>query len=193
MSTPSPGQAPAQDPAVLPLPPDVTLRRATPADAEAGAALHRDCWAEAYPGLIPQDALEAVLANHERRVRMWEQMAASERPPVLAVHAAPEGERLVGFAMSGPGDPDAADDDLPALYLHAIYVRRGWWGTGVGDALLVAEVADTDCTLVVLAANGRARGFYERHGFVAHGDPVPDPHLGVDDLRMVRRGATARG
>jgi ribosomal protein S18 acetylase RimI-like enzyme len=54
-------------------------------------------------------------------------------------------------------------------------VATGWRGLGVGGALLEASVtwaaahAMTKVALGVFPENGRAIGFYERHGFVREG------------------------
>ena len=60
----------------------VTLRDAVPDDAEAGAALQRNCWREAYGGLAADPALlQARLADVGRWVRALAQPARSPVRP----------------------------------------------------------------------------------------------------------------
>ncbi|MBD8870809.1 GNAT family N-acetyltransferase [Nocardioides donggukensis] len=159
----------------------VTLRPATVDDAEAGAALQRDCWREAYGPLVPAATLEPLLADAELWVAVWRRPVGADPPRTVAV----AGGELVGFGVAGR----ARDEDAPsAEELRALYVRRRWWGSGLGALLLAAVVADRPCSLWVLESNLRARRFYASHGFVADGSRQVCEPLAAPEVRMVRGG-----
>jgi GNAT superfamily N-acetyltransferase len=158
----------------------VTLRDAVLADADAGAALHRNCWREAYGALATDPALlRARLADVGWWVRSWRAQLESGPPRIVAEA---EGE-LIGFAVAGPSrdlGPPVPDE------LYAVYVRKLWYGTGVGQALLKAVLGDRPASLWVLEDNVRARGFYERNGFTVDGAREWHAGLGTWEVRMVR-------
>jgi GNAT superfamily N-acetyltransferase len=158
----------------------VTLRDAVPEDAEAGAALQRNCWREAYGGLAADPGLlQARLADVGRWVRSWRTQLESGPPRIVAEA---EGE-LIGFAVAGP----SRDPEPPVPHeLYAVYLRRLWYGTGVAQALLDAVLGDRPASLWVLEDNLRARGFYARNGFVADGARDWYADLGAWEIRMVR-------
>ncbi|HEY0949156.1 GNAT family N-acetyltransferase [Nocardioides sp.] len=155
------------------------LRAAGAGDAEAGAALHRACWREAYGPYVDPLLLDQRLADADRWVASWRHQLASGPPRVLAEA---DGE-LIGFAVAGP----ARDADPPApIELYAIYTRAAWWGTGLGRRLWEAVRPERPCSLWVLEANARARAFYARLGFAADG--ARELYAGLDawEIRMVR-------
>jgi GNAT superfamily N-acetyltransferase len=63
----------------------------------------------------------------------------------------------------------------PAAELYSIYVTPERWRHGVGSRLLIqsskmlGDAGFASCTLWVLAQNGNARRFYERHGWRSDG------------------------
>jgi len=81
--------------------------------------------------------------------------------------------RVVGLAcVWGKVTSDEPDDDPAAYaYLSDIVVRSGYRGRGVGRALMqTVERYARECGMSVLrvrmlARNGGARRFYEKHGF----------------------------
>lgn len=161
------------------LPDGVVVRRAEPADAEALAHLHVDVWDDAYTGLMPQQVLDGRRATVTDRVDWWRAILEDHDRTLVA--EAPEG--LIGFAAAGPGRDNDVDTELELL---ALYVRAGWWGTGVGFVLFEEAVGDRAAYLWVLAGNERAIRFYERQGFRLDGtEDEQDEGLHV---RMVRAG-----
>lgn len=162
------------------LPPGVSIRPATPADAAAGAALHRACWQEAYAPYADAALLAEATADATDWEDRWHHQLTAGPPRQLAVHGS---EGLLGFGVAGPG----RDPDLPATdELYALYVRQAWWGTGLGQALLDAVLGADACALWVLEDNARARRFYERNGFVADGSRELYERLGTWEVRLVR-------
>lgn len=155
-----------------------TLRLAVPADAEAGAALHRACWREAYGPYVDPARLAERLADSDRWVSAWTRQLADGPPRVLATA---DGE-LVGFAVSGP----VRDEDAPTPHeLYAIYARSSWWGTGLGQRLWDAVRPDGPCSLWVLEDNLRAQAFYRRQGFVPDGAREHYDDLSAWEIRMI--------
>lgn len=176
---PSAGSAPAAStPNVTALPP---IRPARPEDAAALTGLHLDAWDEAYTGLIPAEVLAARRADPESRARRWRENIATTPHTVLVAEGT--GERLLGFAIAGPGR-DEPSDGLPERELMALYVRAEVYGTGLGHALLRAAIGESPASLWVLEGNTRAIRFYERQGFRFDGARKEDP-VGTE-LRMVR-------
>ena len=142
------------------------VRRARPDDARAIADIHVRAWKTAYPGLLPQDYLDAL--HPDDRVGMWEEALATTRWPVVLV--AEHRGRAFGFCSFGPSHDDDAEPTVVGE-LYTIYVDPDAWGTGVGRDLLAAATAElakagfAEATLWVLGVNDAARGFYEHAGW----------------------------
>jgi len=150
----------------------VSVRAATPADAEAISRIRVATWKAAYAGLIDDATLAALEPEPEiepRRARL------ANLPARTSVFVAEDAGEVVGFAQVGLyRDEDlaaSADGELGELF--ALYVRNDYWGSGVGHALHEAgvvalkEAGFTRARLWVLAGNTQAIAFYERHGWVA--------------------------
>ena len=149
-------------------------------DAEALTDLHLDVWDEAYGGLVEPRMLAARRAGRAERVERWRTIIEVGSSTNLLAWS---GDRLVGFASTGPGR-DSPGDALPPLELMALYVRASTYGTGVGYALLQAAIGSAAAYLWVLDGNERAARFYERQGFVFDGATKPED-VGLE-RRMVR-------
>lgn len=148
------------------------LRTATPADALAVETVRVETWRAAYAGLVPQDFLDGLVVDAQRRA---EAIASGTATTLLAIDPDP-----VAMAAHGPDR-----DGLPGQELYALYVLPRAWRSGVGSRVLAA-CGDVR-SLWVLEGNARARAFYGRHGFVADGaTKVLDLGAPVTELRMVR-------
>ena len=165
-----------------------SLRAAAPADARGIAEVHVGSWRWAYRGQVPDPFLEALSVD-ERETQWW--LATRERPGDTVV-AELDGA-IVGFVSVGP----AQGASLPtgAGELFAIYIAAPVAGTGVGASLLAAGVerlrgAGFDQAILwVLAANDRARAFYEGAGWALDGTRAE--HAFGDERREVVRYARA--
>lgn len=129
---------------------DVTLRPATPRDAEFLYELH--C-------RTMRPVIEQTWGWNEAWQREeFERRVARHQPSIIERDGAAVGGLLLEW--------------LPhAVYIHEIQVRPEHQGQGIGTAairLVVEEAArrGVDVTLSVVEANPRAKRLYERLGFV---------------------------
>lgn len=167
---------------MTPFPDGITVRRASPVDAEALGHLHLDVWDDAYTGLMPQQLLDDRREKVAERIDRWREILGSGEGTTL-VAAGPDG--LVGFASSGVGRDNDVDIELE---LWALYVRAAHWGSGVGYALMQEAIGDHAAYVWVLAGNERAIAFYERQGFRLDG--TQDEHDEGLHVRMLRAGTS---
>lgn len=142
------------------------------------AECHIACWREAYQGLVPAHVLDAF--DVDRRADGWEQVRAKEQGNV---YVAIVDDAVIGFAAAS-----RAADRPVSLELHALYVRAGYYGTGLADQLIDTAIGQTEpCSLWVFEENPRALQFYRRHRFELDGTRKPDPWSGAAmEVRMVR-------
>jgi GNAT superfamily N-acetyltransferase len=127
---------------------DDTIREADAADAPAIARLIRQSKAEAMPWL-------AVLHSLEEDEEWVAGMLLPDHDVRVAVDVADHGA-VVGVIATSPG------------WINQIYVATSAQGRGVGSRLMRLAQATTTAALQVwtFQRNTRARGFYERRGFV---------------------------
>ena len=131
-------------------------------------------WQSAYRHVYPAADLDALPIDPER----WRSRLHVPPPGWTTMVCEHEG-RVVGFASAGPSRDE---DELGELY--AIYVEPEAWSTGAGRALMAAAEqrlsSEYDAALLwVLEDNPRARGFYERGGWVPDGVRKAEERLGV--------------
>ncbi len=102
--------------------------------------------------------------------------------PGTAAFAATDGDgAVVGTAIVYPEPCPWLPDRAGAWRLRGMATDEAWRSTGVGSAVLgavVAHVSDAGGSLVWCNARVPARRFYERAGFVAHGDEWEDAEIG---------------
>lgn len=156
------------------------MRVAEPADAGGIARVHIASWQVAYQGVFRHDFLGSL--DLEVRTGWWEVLLLrGERTTFVA----DVDGGVVGFCLIGPSD-DAGWGEI-----FAIYVDPAHWDQGVGWALLaagerqLAEDGFERAMLWVLEGNNRARGFYERHGWVK-GRPIRLETIGGTEITEVR-------
>ena len=140
------------------------IRPAADADARAIAELEVRAWRWAYVDVVPEEQVITVAD----RVARWEGRRAD------GAFVAEVAGRVVGVVQVGP-DPD----DPSAGLIHGLNVEPAAQGAGLGTALYdhaverLRAAGFTTAVLWVFAANGHARGFYERRGWTPDGDPLP--------------------
>jgi ribosomal protein S18 acetylase RimI-like enzyme len=164
--------------------PDVEVVAARLEDAEELAAVHVEAWREAYGHLLPEHFYDD--AAREGRQAMWSRLLA-EQDAGERVHVARRQGRIVGFVARGPAGEHEGHRPVRGEQLYALYVLSGYYGVGVGQALLDRALSGRPAQLWVAKENGRARRFYEKNGFTVDGAEQADPALeGLVEIRMVR-------
>jgi GNAT superfamily N-acetyltransferase len=167
------------------------VREAQASDAAAIAALQVRSWQTAYRGIVP-DAFLDGLGEDAWLVRWTAALTGAGR----------EGVHQLVSTATWDGPPRAVAVCGPALeptaaltgQLYVLYVDPASWGCGHGGALLarVHELLVSDghagALLWVAAANARAIGYYEHHGWAKDGGTQREEVAGAtfDELRMVR-------
>lgn len=142
----------------------MTVRDAGPEDAAALARVRELSWRSAYDGLL-SPALIEVATGPDGAER---QRAFLTEDPARRALLAEDGDAAVGMAVYGPDRHPGGDAEL-----YAIYVLPEHWSRNVGAPLMdrvlegVRTGGHSRLALWVLAANLRARSFYERYGFAA--------------------------
>lgn len=145
-----------------------SIRAAELADAEEVERLRVAGWQAAYRGILPDDYLNRMRVDGERRRRHMIKQATAAHRSVLVESVAVQADAIVGWVAGGR----CRDADRPGPghgEVYAIYVLPEWWGRG---GLLMAhavraltEAGQPDITLWVLEANEQARRFYAAAGF----------------------------
>jgi RimJ/RimL family protein N-acetyltransferase len=158
------------------------LREATLDDAPRIAQAVREGFARyrdvSPPGWTPQD--------------LSDERAPLERPTYRCTLAEPGGV-LAGHVGWWPAMESWHGSDDPGLvHLRQLFVHPGWWGSGLAARLLAiatdqaAAAGFTGMRLFTPAAQGRARRFYERHGWRPAGPAREDERLGMPTIEYVR-------
>jgi ribosomal protein S18 acetylase RimI-like enzyme len=139
-----------------------------PDDADEVERLRVTGWQTAYRGILPDDYLDAMRVDGERRRRWMAEKAVAEAIVVESV--AVQSSAIVGWVAGGRcRDADRPRPEHGEIY--AIYVLPEWWGRGAGQLLMTHAVRALtaagldDITLWVLEDNQRARRFYAAAGF----------------------------
>src|ERR1700737_3403553 len=107
----------------------VTIRPATPDDAEAIAHVHVQSWLTTYAGIVPQAYLSTL--DETARTASWREWLAL----TVKVLVAELDGQIVGFASGGPLREPLQNYDAE---LYAIYLLQPAQGRGVGTSLLKA-------------------------------------------------------
>jgi GNAT superfamily N-acetyltransferase len=143
----------------------MTIREARPEDAAGIARVHVDSWRATYPGIMPQEHLDAL--SYRDYTQTWADRLHGEDATRVFVAEDSDGA-VVGFASGGPergGDPHLRGE-ISALYLLQSHQGRGL-GRRLVQALARRLAADGfDTLLIWVNARNPARHFYEAMGGV---------------------------
>ena len=140
----------------------MSVRIATPDDADAIERIRTDTWRAAYRGLMPDAVLDRLGYDATRRREFMARMAP-DRFVLVAEH---DGE-VVGFSNGGPS---RTEDNAHPGEIYAIYVLPSHQGHGHGAGLMRASARELRARgfggmlIWVLRENQPSRRFYERMG-----------------------------
>ena len=164
------------------------IRKAVPGDAEEITDVNLASWEAAYRGLIDDDALDGI--KHDRTVTEWRSYIESPDDAEHRLWVIEGDGRIVGYARTGPSrEPDAITRRSAEVY--GLYTHPDVWGGGAGARLLQHVAEDFArrgydvVTLWVVEANGRARRFYEKQGWIPEIGPEK-PWFGAPQVRYRR-------
>lgn len=156
---------------------DVSVRAATPDDAEEIARIQLTTWRTAYRRLLPADGLAAV--TEVEAAARWRQAVAAPPSPRHRVLVAYEQDWRVGFAAAGPAAEDTGDgggaEDPATLAVATLLVEPRWGRRGHGSRLLAALVdharADglTSAVVWLLERDARSQAFFGSAGWEPDG------------------------
>jgi GNAT superfamily N-acetyltransferase len=153
------------------------IRPATIDDARGIAEVHVRAWRAAYPGIVPQDVLDAM--SVEDREARWRNgwLSGDE----MTMWVAEDSGTIAGWCIVGPSRD--VDDDAAPGELYGIYVDPQHWGKGPGQTLFDTGVSHLrsrfdEATLWATERNARARRFYERNGWHFDGTNKSDDSRG---------------
>jgi len=138
------------------------IRMATPKDALGITIVNVYTWKTAYPGLMPAAMIDERIATLPSRAEKIKETLLSGSECLVAT----VDEVVIGFCRLGASRNDLYPQDGE---IYAIYVLKGFSGTGVGRALLNAGMdvlrSHGYRSLVLNCLQGNpSRGFYEHMG-----------------------------
>ena len=187
------------------MPDALTIRPATPYDAQAIARIRVQGWRFAYQGLISQDYLDSLsVAKDTERIRGYLSQFPQNSPPSRSASVqgsgdgkkrsfmlAARGDAVLGFCLfsAAPNNADHVERATPggAMVgrLHSLYIDPSALRQGIGHTLMnhaLSTFAAWGCeraNLWVLEGNSRAISFYKRQGWHRTGDTKVDHSFGL--------------
>jgi len=140
----------------------IDIRTATPDDALGITIVNVYTWQTAYQGLIPERVIEERIENLPARAQSCREVLRESGNCFVATS---DGV-IIGFCRYGASRNESYPD---AGEVHAIYVLKGYSGTGIGRMLLTAAMGalrgQGHGTMILNCLQGNAaRGFYEHMG-----------------------------
>ena len=144
-----------------------TIRQATLEDAAGIARVHVESWRTTYPGIMPQEHLDALSVTD--RERTWTEILSADGLAKATVYVAEmDGGEVVGFVSGGKeraGDPDYRSE------VYGLYLLQSQQGKGLGRRLVQTFARrmsqDGHRTLLIwVNVHNPARRFYEASGGV---------------------------
>ena len=148
----------------------LTLRPATPDDAEALAELGRDSFVAAFGGLYRKEDLAAFLADY----RSPEKFCAHLADPATLIEVAEGDGKLAAYCLIVRGHKfGERPEPSPArpVFISQLYCAPDMTGRGLGAALIEWAIAQGRAwgadamQLSVFSDNLGAQRFYHRYGF----------------------------
>lgn len=167
-----------------------TIRRATPADAEALSRIGAETFSETFGHLYPPQDLAAFLETAYAVETSRRDLA----DPDKAVWLVEAGGAVVGHALAGPCDLPHDEVTTTCGELKRLYILKAFQGGGTGSRLLAETLAWLErdgprrLWIGVWSENFGAQRLYGRLGF----EKVGEYHFIVGETRdrefILRRG-----
>ncbi len=153
-------------------------------EAETLAKVHVRSWQQTYRGQVPDDYLDNLDSQVERRKELWLKLISN--PEELGLFVSEIEDRPEGFATAGPSRESSTEGELLSIYLLSEY-----WERGIGYALHehaithLRRLGFKEAVLWVLDTNERTRRWYERQGWKADGAEKKEQREGfvLNELR----------
>ena len=149
-----------------------TVRKALPADADLLTKLGERCFYEAFKDVTVPEDMTAYLAATFQRSGIEKQLNDSQSIIFIAeIDSDP-----AGYVYSHPAFAPDCIKDKAAIKLERIYLRRQYYGCGVGDTLMQASLEASrrrgyrTIWLSSWELNNRANAFYKRWKFEVVGN-----------------------
>ncbi|HYE47454.1 MAG TPA: GNAT family N-acetyltransferase [Caulobacter sp.] len=171
--------------------PELTIRRATPADAQALSWIGAETFSETFGHLYPAEDLEAFLDSAYGLERTGADLADPAKAAWLVEDA--DGH-VVGYAQAGPCDLPHPEVTPEARELKRLYILRDHQNGGVGRRLLETVLAWLErdgprpLWIGVWSQNYGAQRLYARLGFEKVGEYQFPVGRVLDDEYILRRG-----
>lgn len=150
----------------------ITIRKVLYEEAYNYAVNHIACWQDAYKGIIPDDYLESMSAQIEKRTE-WNRQALSDPGDCEYLCVTYDSDMIGRLVFSKCRDEDKNETNTGEI--HAIYLLADYWGKGYGRQMMDYAIAELkraryeEVIVWVLEKNNRARLFYEKCGFTLDG------------------------
>ncbi len=172
----------------------IIIREAVLADAAGIARVHVESWRTTYPGIMPQEHLDAL--SVAEREQTWHGRLSPDSGEFTIVAETEDGV-IIGFTNGGRDRNGGSD--LPGE-IYTLYLLKSQQGLGLGRRLLQTAArrlrADGYSTLFlwVSALNHPACRFYEAVGGIPvrtgqrtnHGITYDDIGYGWDEAALLR-------
>lgn len=152
--------------------PDVVIRRATPADAQALSEIARATFTETFGHLYPPEDLAQFLDD----AYGLEQTRADLADPAKAAWLVEVGGKAVGHALAGPCELPHAEVTPRCGELKRLYLLKAYQGGGAGSRLLEETLDWLESNgaerlwVGVWSENHGAQRLYARRGFKKVGE-----------------------
>lgn len=159
---------------------DITIRIATPGDAETLAILGAQTFADTFGHLYPlRDLVAFIAVSHTP-----ERYGAWAADPRFGLWIAERDGQAVGYALAGPNHLPHPGVTPYCGELWRIYVRKETQGAGLGGRLLTLaldwlQTPGRRLWIGVWSQNVRAQRLYSRYGF----ERVGEYHFQVGEAR----------
>ncbi|MET3116290.1 ribosomal protein S18 acetylase RimI-like enzyme [Undibacterium sp. GrIS 1.8] len=144
---------------------EISLRRATVADAQAIAAVRIESWRATYRGIMPDEYLDEMKLDDSTAI--WTRILNTSADELRCVFVAIADDEIIGFAS---GILLKEEKQGMNAELAAIYLRPAYQGLGIGQRMLqkvsrtLQAMGAKNMLVWVLIGNKAARQFYETFG-----------------------------